>query len=639
MSNIPQENRAFPPPEEFRRKAIITNDDIYQQALKDPDKYWSECAERISWYRRWDTVTAWNHPFAQWFAGGKLNVCYNCVDRHVEAGHGNRIAFLWEDENNSERAINYSEALASVIRLALVYRKLGIKKGDRVAIYMPMTPEAIYAMLACARIGAIHTVVFGGFSSNSLRERIIDAGAKLIVTTDGIHRRGAIIPLKKNVDEALADCPSVESALVFQHANNDVSMLPGRDHWYHSLAEKVNGDCPPESMDSEDILFILYTSGTTGKPKGIVHTTGGYIVNAAETTRIVFDLRPDDIFWCTADVGWITGHSYIAYGPMANCATQIIYEGAPDYPRRDRFWQLIEKYRATILYTAPTAIRAFMKWGTTWPSQHKLSSLRLLGTVGEPINPEAWMWYHQNIGEGRCPIVDTWWQTETGAIMISPLPGITTTYPGSATRPLPGISVAIMDENGKQSEQGSGYLGITKPWPSMLRGIWGDEQRYRDTYWSKYPGVYFAGDGAIRDNNGNIWLMGRVDDIMLVSGHNISTTEVESALVAHDAVAEAAVVGASDSVTGQAIVAFVTLREGREENEDTEQQLKSHVAQTIGHIARPRDIVFTVDLPKTRSGKIMRRLLRDLAEGRPTGDVTTLANPNILEKIRQHYKK
>ena len=569
--------------------------------------------------------------------GGKLNASYNCLDRHIQNGLGNKTAILWEGEPGDDLRLSYNDVYLAVNKLANAMKNLGITKGDRVAIYMPMVPEAAYAMLACARIGAIHTVVFGGFSVDSLRGRILDAKAKMVITADGGYRRGKAVALKKITDEAISQCDCVEHVIVLKRTKETVALQEGRDHWYHDLVEKADDFCKPEEMDAEDILFILYTSGTTGKPKGIIHTTGGYMTGVASTTKMVFDLQEDDVFWCTADVGWITGHSYIVYGPMANAATQVMYEGSPDYPARDRFWKIIEKYKVTKFYTAPTAIRAFMKWGLKWVEKSDLSSLKLLGSVGEPINPEAWMWYHEHIGKEKCPIVDTWWQTETGSIMISPLPALVATKPGSATRPLPAIDVRILDEEGKEIEKGGGFLAIKSPWPSMLRGIWGDEERYKQTYWSRWPGTYFPGDGVKRDKDGYLWLLGRVDDVMLVAGHNISTMEVESALVDHPAVAESAVVGITDELKGQAIAGFVILREGNEPSDEMKAALSSHVAEKIGHIARPKKIIFTAELPKTRSGKIMRRLLRDVAEGRALGDVTTLADPSVVESLKAKY--
>jgi acetyl-CoA synthetase len=622
----------------FKKKAGITDDLIYREASENREAFWAKHAGNLDWYKKWDKVLEWNPPFAQWFIGGKLNASYNCLDRHVKAGKGAKTAILWEGERGEKRALTYDDVYNEVNKLANAIKLLGAAKGDRVAIYMPMIPEAAFAMLACARIGAIHTVVFGGFSADSLKGRIQDAQAKLLITADGGFRRGKVIPLKDTSDTAAADCPSIEHLLVIRHAENGVTMKEGRDVWYHDAIAQADAFCEPEPMDAEDILYILYTSGTTGKPKGIIHTTGGYMTSVTATTKWVFDLKDDDVFWCTADVGWVTGHSYIVYGPMANAATQVMFEGTPDFPERNRFWKIIETYKVSIFYTAPTAIRTFMKWGTEFPDGCDLSSLRLLGTVGEPINPEAWIWYHKVIGKEKCPVVDTWWQTETGSILISPLPGVIPTKPGSATRPLPGIDAAVLTEDGQPVKQGGGYLCIKSPWPSMLRGIWGDEQRYKDTYWSRWDGLYFPGDGAKIDEDGYFWLLGRVDDVMLVAGHNIGTAEVESALVDNPVVAEAAVVGITDEVKGQAIAAFVILKEGNDPGEALEEKLKDHVAGKIGAIARPKKIIFTVELPKTRSGKIMRRLLRDIAEGRALGDVTTLADGHIVESLKIKYE-
>ncbi|WCO66704.1 acetate--CoA ligase [Iamia majanohamensis] len=635
------EDRTFPPPESFKADALLTDAEVYDEAATDREGFWArQAADLLTWRREWDTVLEWDEPFARWFVGGQLNACENCLDRHVEAGRGDRVAFHWEGEPGDTRTITYADLLAEVQRFANALKGLGVEKGDRVAIYMPMVPELAVAVLACARIGAPHSVVFGGFSADSLADRINDASCKVVVTADGGWRRGKPGLLKPTVDVALADTSSVEAVVVVDRiasSGGDVEtdMTEGRDHWYHELVAAADAECPAEPMDSEDLLYLLYTSGTTGKPKGIMHTTGGYMTQVAFTHKYVFDLHPEtDVYWCTADIGWVTGHSYIVYGPLANGATSVMYEGTPDTPGRDRFWDLVETYGITILYTAPTAIRTFMKWGVEEPQKHDLSSLRVLGSVGEPINPEAWVWYHINIGGERCPIVDTWWQTETGAIMISPLPGATTTKPGSATFPLPGISAELVDNDGTPVPKGGGYLTLTEPWPSMLRGIYGDPERYQETYWSRFAGRYFAGDGAKVDDDGYTWVLGRVDDVMNVSGHRISTTEVESALVDNAKVAEAAVVGAKDDTTGQAIVAFVTLRGSTEASEEVGAELREHVADKIGKIGRPKTIIFTDDLPKTRSGKIMRRLLRDVAEGRELGDTTTLADPNVVEEIR-----
>jgi len=597
---LANEQRTFAPSAAFKRDALVTDTSLYDEANTDYQGFWAnQAGALLDWTQDWHTICEWDLPQAKWFVGGQLNVSFNCLDRHVLAGNGDRVAFHWEGEPGDTRTVTYADLLAEVQLFANALKDLGVAKGDRVNIYLPMIPEAAVAMLACARIGAAHSVVFGGFSAQSLSDRINDASAKVLITADG----------------------------------NAVDMKSGRDHWYHELISAADAVCPAEPMDSEQLLFLLYTSGTTGKPKGIMHTSGGYLTQVAFSHKYVFDLHPEtDVYWCTADVGWITGHSYIVYGPLANGATQVMYEGVPNYPGNDRFWEIIEKYRVSKFYTAPTAIRTFMKWGTDEPAKHDLSSLKLLGSVGEPINPEAWMWYHEHIGSSRCPIVDTWWQTETGGIMISPLPGCTTTKPGSATFPLPGVGAEVVDDEGKLVTHGGGYLTLTRPWPGMLRGIWGDPERYRDTYWSRYPGRYFAGDGCKLDSDGYLWLLGRVDDVMNVSGHRISTTEVESALVSHPSVAEAAVVGADDETTGQAIIAYVTLRAGLEVPVAV---LRDHVAREIGAIAKPKTIYFTPDLPKTRSGKIMRRLLRDVAEGRNLGDTTTLADSSVVNELQR----
>ncbi len=627
------ENRRFPPSEAFKDQALVAGTFMYDDAAQDDLGFWAkQAAELVDWSTDWETICEWDLPFAKWFVGGQLNVSYNCLDRHVLAGRGDKVAFHWVGEPGDTRTVTYSDLLAETQRFANVLLGLGVTKGDRVNIYLPMIPEAAVAMLACARIGAAHSVVFGGFSAHSLRDRINDAEAKVLITADGGYRRGDVFALKPVADEALESTPSITGVVVVRRGGNEVEMQEGRDHWYHDLMAAADPVCPAEPMDSEQLLFLLYTSGTTGKPKGIMHTSGGYLTQVAFTHKYVFDLHDDDVYWCTADVGWITGHSYIVYGPLANGATQVMYEGVPNFPGNDRFWEIIETYGVTKFYTAPTAIRTFMKWGTEEPAKHDLSSLKVLGSVGEPINPEAWMWYHEHIGGGRCPIVDTWWQTETGGIMISPLPGATTTKPGSATFPLPGIGAELVDENGVRVERGGGYLTLTRPWPGMLRGIWGDQERYRETYWSRFDGKYFAGDGAKLDDDGYLWLLGRVDDVMNVSGHRISTTEVESALVAHPSVAEAAVVGATDATTGQAIIAYVTLRGGAEVDEQT---LRAFVGEEIGSIAKPKTIYFTPDLPKTRSGKIMRRLLRDVAEGRNLGDTSTLADANVVTELQR----
>jgi len=636
-----EEGRTFAPSAEFVRDALVHDGSLATAADADVEAFWAaQARDLLDWDQDFHTVLEWDLPYAKWFVGGKLNVSYNCLDRHVAAGHGAQVAFLWEGEPGDARAITYAELLAEVCRTANALRALGVEKGDRVALYLGMVPELPIAMLACARIGAAHSVVFGGFSADSLRDRIKDADAKLLVTGDGAWRRGSVVPLKEIADEAMAEAPSIERCLVLRRtAHEGVPMQDGRDVWWHDVVASQPSECAPVPMDAEDLLYLLYTSGTTGKPKGIMHTTGGYLTQVAFTHKYVFDLHPDtDVFWCTADCGWVTGHSYIVYGPLANRTTSVIYEGTPDHPDKDRFWSIVAKYRVTTLYTAPTAIRTFMKWGTEYPDRHDLSSLRLLGSVGEPINPEAWVWYWQHIGGGRCPVVDTWWQTETGAIMISPLPGATVAKPGSATFPLPGIGAEIVNDEGDAvSIPGGGYLVLTQPWPSMLRGIWGDPERYRETYWSRFFGRYFAGDGAKRDADGYYWLLGRVDDIMLVAGHNISTTEVESALVSHPAVAEAAVVGTPDETTGQAVAAFVILRSGNEASHRLVGELRDHVAEVIGPIAKPKSVLFAEDLPKTRSGKIMRRLLRNVAEDEALGDTTTLADPNVVAGIKARY--
>ncbi|GAA4837031.1 acetate--CoA ligase [Saccharopolyspora rosea] len=645
LDNLLNESRTFPPSEEFAAQANVTSA-LYDEANADREAFWAKQAEGLHWDTKWSQVLDWsNAPFAKWFVDGKLNVAYNCVDRHVEAGHGDRVAIYWEGEPGDSRQITYAELQREVSRTANALASLGVGAGDRVAIYLPMLPEAVFSMLACARLGAMHSVVFGGFSSEALRTRINDAQAKVVITSDGQYRRGKAMPLKANVDDAVAGTPSIEHVLVVNRTGIDVEWHDGRDKWWHDVVADQPDQHTPEAFDSEQPLFILYTSGTTGKPKGILHTSGGYLTQAAYTHRTVFDLKAEsDIYWCTADIGWVTGHTYIVYGPLANGASQVIYEGTPNTPHEGRHWEIVQKYGVTIYYTAPTTIRTFMKWGAEIPAKYDLSSLRVLGSVGEPINPEAWIWYRKNIGGDRTPIVDTWWQTETGAIMISPLPGVTAAKPGSAQTPLPGISAKVVNETGKQVGNGEGgLLVLDQPWPSMLRGIWGDDQRYKDTYWSKFAdlGYYFAGDGAKYDTDGDIWLLGRVDDVMNVSGHRISTTEVESALVSHPSVAEAAVVGASDPTTGQGIVAFVILRGGAEDAASGEAALaalREHVSKEIGPIAKPRQIMVVPELPKTRSGKIMRRLLRDVAENREVGDVTTLADSSVMDLISKGLK-
>ncbi|HVL38411.1 MAG TPA: acetate--CoA ligase [Fimbriimonadaceae bacterium] len=669
------EDRSFPPPEDFRLQANVSDPSWYERAMKDPVTFWEWWAKELDWFEPWTQVLEWKRPFAKWFLGGKLNACFNCVDRHVIAGRGDKTAIIWEGEPGDTRHISYRELWEDVCRLANALRALGVAKGDRVCIYMPMVPELAATMLACARIGAAHSVVFGGFSAESLAERTNDAQAKVIVTADGGWRRGGIVPLKATVDEALEmGCPTVEKVLVLRRSGtpgddtngsktpnyNLGTWVEGRDVWWHDLVPSQPAECGAEAMDSEDLLYILYTSGSTGKPKGITHTTGGYLTGVYATTKWVFDLKDEDIFWCTADCGWVTGHSYVVYGPLANCATVVMYEGAPDTPDKDRFWRIVERHKVTILYTAPTAIRAFMKWGDDYPARCDLSSLRLLGSVGEPINPEAWIWYQQVIGGGRCPVVDTWWQTETGAIMITPLPGITTTKPGSATQPFPGVMAGIYNEEGQDvtpiqgalgylacaqgkeapasGREVGGFLVLKQPWPSMTRGIYGDPDRFIKTYWSKFDDAYFAGDGAKVDADGYFWLLGRVDDIMLVAGHNISTMEVESTLVDHPAVAEAAVIGKAHELKGQGISAFVILRAGFDQHDGLVDELRGHVAHKIGAIARPDDIFICAEVPKTRSGKIMRRLLRDVAEGRALGDTTTLADPTVVAALKDKYE-
>ena len=641
IANVMNETRVFPPSSEFSQNADIGSMDAYQAlydaSIADTEKFWeAQAREHLHWFTPFTQTLDWQEPLAQWFIGGKTNVSYNCLDAHVQAGRGDRVAFHWEGEPGDTRTITYAELTKDVCRFAAALTKLGIEKGDRVSIYMPMVPELPVAMLACARIGAIHSVIFGGFSAEAIADRNNDAQAKLVITADGGWRRGKLLSLKQTVDDALAKSPSVEHCIVLRRAGNEPTMQAHRDLWWHEITADSPDHFPAVEVDSEDPLFILYTSGSTGKPKGIKHTTAGYNLYAKRTFEWVFDHKPgQDIFWCTADCGWITGHSYIVYGPLSAGATQVLYEGAPNWPAEDRFWELIEKYKVTILYTAPTAIRAFIKWGDHHVDKHDLSSLRLLGSVGEGINPEAWMWYYNKIGSGRCPIVDTWWQTETGGQMISPLPGVTTLKPGSACFALPGIGVEVVDEEGHPIERGGGYLTLTRPWPAMLRGIWGAPERYKDTYWSRYPGRYFAGDGAKIDDDGYIWLLGRVDDVMNVSGHRISTTEVESALVDHTSVAEAAVVGATDDLTGQAIVGYVILRGGITADDALVHELRAHVATKIGPTARPKRVIIVPDLPKTRSGKIMRRLLRDIADGNTLGDTTTLADPSVVDAIRE----
>jgi acetyl-CoA synthetase len=641
IDSILQETRVFPPSPEFSSKAHIKSLEEYERIYKDakdnPEKFWAGVAEELHWFKKWDKVLEWNAPWAKWFVGGQINLSYNCLDRHVQTWRRNKAAIIWEGEPGDTRTLTYQQLLTEVQKFANVLKGLGIKKGDRVAIYMGMVPELPVAMLACARIGAVHSVIFGGFSANAIVDRVTDQQAVAVITQDGGNRRGTEVKLKNTVDEALDRCPSVKHVVVLKRTGSQVTMQAGRDHWWHELMTSASDDCPAEHLDSEDPLYILYTSGTTGKPKGIVHTTGGYSVGTYITSKWVFDLKDEDVFWCTADIGWVTGHSYIVYGPLQNGATCVMYEGAPNFPELDRFWAVIEKHKVNVFYTAPTAIRTFIKWGEEWPNRHKMDSLRLLGTVGEPINPEAWMWYREVIGKNRCPIVDTWWQTETGAIMISPLPGAIPTKPGSGTKPFPGIVAEVVTRSGERVPLGSGgYLVIKQPWPSMLRTIYGDPDRYVKQYWSDIPGVYFTGDGAREDKDGYFWVMGRVDDVLNVSGHRLSTMEIESALVAHDKVAEAAVVGRPDDLKGQAVCAFVTLESGFVPSKETKEELRAWVAKEIGSMAKPDDIRFTDQLPKTRSGKIMRRLLRELAtSGDVKGDTTTLEDFNVISKLKE----
>jgi acetyl-CoA synthetase len=638
-----KEDRRFPPTDAWRTSANAADSGVYAAAAADPEGFWSGFAHELDWIKPWEKVLEWKAPHAKWFVGGTLNASVNCVDRHVRTARRNKAALIWEGEPGDRRTLTYWDLYRQVGTFANVLKSLGVKRGDRVALYLPLIPELAIAMLACARIGAVHSVVFGGFSAESLRDRINDAKAVLLVTADGGYRRGQIVPLKQMADEALRETPSIRNVVVVQRqagAPIPVEIQEGRDHWYHRLVQHAPAICEPEAMDAEDLLYILYTSGTTGKPKGIVHTTGGYLVGTYATTKWVFDLKEDDVYWCTADIGWVTGHSYVVYGPLANGATVVMYEGAPDWPQKDRFWDIIERHGVTILYTAPTAIRAFMRWGTDWPAKHDLSSLRLLGSVGEPINPEAWVWYYLNIGRERCPVVDTWWQTETGMIMITPLPGLTNLKPGSATKPFPGVFAEVRDAAGKPVRQGGGLLTLTRPWPAMLRGIYGDPDRYVSQYWSRWSdGTYFTGDGARVDEDGYYWLLGRVDDVLNVAGHRLGTMEVESALVDHPKVAEAAVVGKPHEIKGQAVAAFVTVKEGTKPSDALADELKDHVVRKIGAIARPDQILFAADLPKTRSGKIMRRLLRDIAEGKALGDTTTLADPTVVARLKTEYEE
>jgi acetyl-CoA synthetase len=665
LADLLREDRVFPPFEDFRARAQVRDESLYAEANRDPDAFWARLAGELEWSRPWDTVLEWKPPHAKWFIGGKINASVNCLDRHLRGARRNKAALIWIGEPGDRRTLTYHDLHREVCAFANCLRSLGVNKGDRVAIYLPLIPELAIAMLACARIGAVHSVVFGGFSAESLRDRINDQGARLLITADGGYRRGQTVPLKQVADEALAGAPSIEHVVVVRRAGvpngpgashgtgaakvassgDRAPGASGKEHWYHELMQRASSTCAPEPMDAEDMLYILYTSGTTGKPKGIVHTTGGYLVGTYATTKLVFDLRDEDVYWCTADIGWVTGHSYVVYGPLANGATVLMYEGAPDWPEKDRFWSLVEEHGVTVFYTAPTAIRAFMRWGDDWPGKHDLSSLRLLGSVGEPINPEAWVWYYRAIGGERCPIVDTWWQTETGAIMITPLPGVTTLKPGSATKAFPGIAAEIRNERGDTLEEGGGLLAVSRPWPSMLRGIYGDEERYVKQYWNKWGhGIYVTGDGAKRDKDGYFWLLGRVDDVINVAGHRLGTMEVESALVDHPSVAEAAVVGRAHEIKGQAIAAFVTLKERAPAQSDKDlkalvEDLKEHVVKKIGAIARPDDVLFAADLPKTRSGKIMRRLLRDIAEGKALGDTTTLADPAVVARLKANYEE
>ena len=635
LETFSQEDRLIPPPPDFAAQANARDPAIYERAERGLEGFWAEQARTLAWRKPFAKVLEWEMPYAKWFGGGELNISENCLDRHVQAGKGTKVAYYWEGEPGDTRVITFKDLLDMTSRCANALKELGVRKGDRVAIYMPMIPELPAAMLACARIGAPFTVVFGGFSAEALAGRINDSEAKVLITADGGYRKGNVVPLKRNADDAVAQTASIQKVLVVRRTKQDVPWTPRRDVWWHEIVDRQKPECPAESLESEHMLYLLYTSGTTAKPKGIVHTTAGYLAGVATTHKLIFDVKDHDVYWCAADIGWVTGHSYIVFAPLANGTTGIIYEGTPDFPDKDRWWSIIEKYKVSILYCAPTAIRTFMKWGPEFPRKHDMRSLRLLGSVGEPINPEAWLWYHETIGGSRCPIVDTWWMTETGMILITPLPGLTVCKPGSATFPFPGVKADVVDEDGKSVPLGgAGYLVITRPWPAMLRGIYKDDKRYRDTYWSRFPGKFLAGDGARRDKDGYFWLMGRVDDVMKISGHRISTTEVESALVSHPKVAESAVIGREDPVTGQAIFAFVTLRAGNDGSEDLSTELRAHVVKSIGSLARPKTIMFTPELPKTRSGKIMRRLLRDIANGQALGDTTTLADATVVEAIR-----
>ena len=632
-----QEGRRFPPPKEFARRAVVKTRNIYKEAKRNPLRFWERQAKDLRWMKPWTKALEWKLPYAKWFVGGKLNASDNCLDRHIEGPRRNKAALIWEGEPGDSRVLTYWDLYREVNRFAAALKRSGVAKGDIVTIYMPMIPEVVVAILACVRIGAAHSVVFAGFSPESLRDRINDAKSPVVITADGGYRRGGVVPLKANADAAIKECPSVNTVIVARRTRQEVPWHPGRDVWWDDFIKDAPAYIAPQPMNSEDLLYLLYTSGSTGKPKGIIHTTGGYLTGVASTTRLIFDLRENDTYWCTADIGWVTGHSYIVYGPLLNGASVVMYEGTPDFPDKDRFWRIVEKYGVTILYTAPTAIRTFVRWGEQYPRRCDLSSLRLLGSVGEPINPEAWVWYWKVIGGGRCPVVDTWWQTETGQILITPLPGITVCKPGSATQPFPGIEPDIVNDKGQPTQ--AGYLVLKKPWPGMLRGIYGDPERYKDTYWTRIPGVYFTGDGAKRDKDGYFWLLGRIDDVMNISGHRVSTMEVESALVEHATVAEAAVIGKSHEIKGQAIAAFVTLKEGRTMTEELQGQLKEHVAKKIGALARPDDIIYAAELPKTRSGKIMRRLLRDIAEGRALGETSTLADPNVVATLKKTYEE
>jgi acetyl-CoA synthetase len=631
-----KEGRKFPPPKAFTKAAQVKSAAIYREARRNPVRFWERQARELRWLKPWRKALEWKLPYAKWFIGGKLNVSDNCLDRHIEGSRRNKAAIIWEGEPGDSRVLTYRDLWREVNRFAAALRRHGVKKGDTVTIYMPMVPELPVAMLACARIGAPHNVVFGGFAPESLRDRINDCGAKVVITADGSYRRGGLVPLKKNTDAALKECPQVRTVIVYKRTGQEIGWQQDRDIWWDDFVQGADAYLKPEPMDSEDMLYLLYTSGSTGKPKGIIHTTGGYLTGVSTTHRMIFDLREEDVYWCTADIGWVTGHSYIVYGPLANGATTVMYEGTPDWPDKDRFWRIVEKYGVTILYTAPTAIRTFVRWGDEYPKRCDLSSLRLLGSVGEPINPEAWVWYWKTIGGGRCPVVDTWWQTETGHILISPLPGLTVCKPGSATLPFPGIEAEIVNDKGEPAQ--AGYLVLKRPWPGMLRGIYGDPERYQRQYWSQVPGVYFTGDGCKRDKDGYFWLLGRIDDVMNISGHRVSTMEVESALVDHPAVAEAAVIGRPHDIKGQAIAAFVTIKAGIQQTDPLKDEIKQHVAKKIGALARPDDVIYAAELPKTRSGKIMRRLLRDVAEGRVLGDTTTLADPAVVATLKSQYE-